>query len=302
MSKIKIGELVKQLADKVGGIDQSAQGFIDILSTNVEVDESIANSILEGTLTVRNASQHPEVRNKIRAEVFNGVDKNIENYLNTLELADDKREGILTEKETFKRLKLVENAMKEQLDALKSAQGSKKNSDAEEALKAQVNKLTADYKALQDNFTSEKNTLLESHNQNMINFQIGNMLASKKYALPDAMNAEMKQQIAMTTLQNKLNELNLIVKNEGGKLALFTKDGTIALDKQNSQILIDKFVDETLVQNKLIDLSGNGTGNQNPNPGTKAPVVIQPNGGGPSKTSAYEASLAADINSQLGQA
>ena len=156
MSKIKIGELVKQLADKVGGIDQSAQGFIDILSTNVEVDESIANSILEGTLTVRNASQHPEVRNKIRAEVFNGVDKNIENYLNTLELADDKRENILTEKETFKRLKLVENAMKEQLDALKSAQGSKKNSDAEEALKAQVNKLTADYKALQEGFTSRR--------------------------------------------------------------------------------------------------------------------------------------------------
>lgn len=302
MGKVKIGELVKQLADKVGGIDQSAQAFIDILSTSVEVDESIVNSILENTLTIKTASQHPEVRNKIRAEVFNGVDKNIENYLNTLELADDKRENILTEKETFKRLKLVETAMKEQIDALKSAQSGKKNSDAEEALKAQVNKLTNDYKALQESFNNEKQSLMDSHSQAMINYQLGNLLASKKYALPDAMNAEMKQQIAMTALTNKMNELGYVVKNEGGKLQLFTKEGTLALDKQNSTILVDKFVDETLVQNKLIDLSGNGTGNPNPNPGTKAPVVIQPNGGGASKTSAFEASLAADINSQLGQA
>jgi hypothetical protein len=302
MGKIKIGELVKQLADKVGTIDQSSQAFIDILSTNVEVEQSIADAILESTLTIKTASQHPEVRNKIRAEVFNGVDKNIENYLNTLELADDKREGILTEKETFKRLKLVENAMKEQLDALKSVQGkAPKNSDAEEALKAQVTKLTNDYKALQDTFNQEKQSLMESHSQSMINYQLSNMLASKKYALPDAMTADMKQQIAMTALQNKMSEMGLVVKNEGGKLQLFTKEGTMALDKQNSQILIDKFVDETLVQNKLIDLSGSNPAQGKQPVATSAPGVIQPNGG-ISKTSAFEASLTADINAQLGQA
>lgn len=302
MGKIKIGELVKQLADKVGTIDQSSQSFIDILSTNVEVDQSIADAILESTLTIKTASQHPEVRNKIRAEVFNGVDKNIENYLNTLELADDKRESILTEKETFKRLKLVETAMKEQIDALKSAQGkTSKNTDAEEALKAQVTKLTNDYKALQDTFNNEKQSLMDSHSQAMINFQLGNMLASKKYALPDAMTADMKQQIAMTALQNKMSEMGLVVKNEGGKLQLFTKEGTMALDKQNSQILIDKFVDETLVQNKLIDLSGANAQQGKAPSAPNAPGVITPNGGA-SKTSAFEAALAADINAQLGQA
>jgi vacuolar-type H+-ATPase subunit H len=294
MAKIKVGDFVKKLADKVGNIDQNSQEFIDILSSSVEMDDTIVNHILENTLTMSTASQHPSVRNKIRAEVFNGIDKNIENQLNAWEVGDDAKTQVLSEPDTFKRLKLMEAKIKEHIDGVKGT--GKTKSDAEEALKAQVAKLTTDYKSLQDNFTNEKQSLLNQHQEQMINYQLQNMLGIKNYALPKEMAPEMKTSIAMQALQAKMGADGLVIKNEGGKLNLFTKEGTVALDKQNSQILIDKYVDEVLVQNKLVDLSGSGAQN---NPAPTAPGTITPPNA-PNGSANFQAAMMADIKAQFG--
>lgn len=293
MAKIKVGEFVKKLADKVGNIDQNSQEFIDILSSSVEMDDTIVNSILENTLTMSTASQHPAVRNKIRAEVFNGIDKNIENQLNAWEIGEEARTQVLSEPDTFKRLKLMETKIKEHIEGVKGTGKSK--SDAEEALKAQVAKLTTDYKTLQDNFTAEKNNIINEHQGQLINFQLQNMLVGKNYALPKEMASEMKTSIAMQALQAKLGLDGYVIKNEAGKLNLFTKEGTIALDKQNSQILIDKYVDEVLVQNKLVDL--NGGQQQAPT----APQTITPPNAPGSNSGSFQAAMMADIKAQMGQ-
>lgn len=293
MAKIKVGEFVKKLADKVGNIDQNSQEFIDILSSSVEMDDTIVNSILENTLTMSTASQHPAVRNKIRAEVFNGIDKNIENQLNAWEISEEARTQVLSEPDTFKRLKLMETKIKEHIEGVKGTGKSK--SDAEEALKAQVAKLTTDYKTLQDNFTAEKNNIINEHQGQLINFQLQNMLVGKNYALPKEMASEMKTSIAMQALQAKLGADGYVIKNEAGKLNLFTKEGTIALDKQNSQILIDKYVDEVLVQNKLVDM--NGGQQQAPT----APNTIAPPNAPGSNSGSFQAAMMADIKAQMGQ-
>jgi hypothetical protein len=294
MAKIKVGDFVKKLVDKVGNIDQNSPEFIDILSSQVELDDTIANAILENTITIATASQHTAVRNKVRAEVFNGVDKNIENQMSAWDLTEEARNQVLSEPDTFKRLKLMEVKVKEHIEGMKGS-GKSKN-DAEEALKAQVTKLTADYKTLQDNFNNEKQSLVNQHQEQLINFQLQNMLVGKNYALPKEMASEMKTSIAMQALQAKMGSDGYVIKNEGGKLNLFTKEGTIALDKQNSQVLIDKYVDEVLVQNKLVDLSGSGAQN---NPAPTAPGTITPPNA-PNGSANFQAAMMADIKAQFG--
>jgi hypothetical protein len=298
MAKIKIANFVKQLADKVGGsIDQGSQAFIDLLSSQLEIDDSISNAIMEGTITIDTASKHPDVRKKLRAETLNGMDASINKQLEVAGLSDEVKAEINAEKDTFRRVALFTERMKEHSEAqigLAKKLGTKP-SDAEEALKAQVAKLTSDFKALSDMSAAEKQSLIDSHSSQLTDWQLNNMLASKKYALPSDMPASTKSTLAMNILKSKLAAEGLSIRNENGSLTIVTKEGIAALDKTNAPIMIDKYVDNTLIENKLIDLSGNAVA------APAAQRVIAPDAQSTYRSNgrmSYEDALNADIKSQ----
>jgi hypothetical protein len=301
MAKIKIANFVKQLADKVGGsIDQGSQAFIDLLSSQLEIDDSISNAIMEGTITIDTASKHPDVRKKLRAETLNGMDASINKQLEVAGLSDEVKAEINAEKDTFRRVALFTERMKEHSDAqigLAKKVGMKP-SDAEEALKAQVAKLTSDFKALSDMSVAEKQALIDSHSSQLTDWQLNNMLASKKYALPSDMPASTKSTLAMNILKSKLAAEGLAIRNENGSLTIVTKEGIAALDKTNAPIMIDKYVDNTLIENKLIDLSGSAVA------APAAQRVIAPDARSTYQSNgrmSYEDSLNADIKAQTMQ-
>jgi hypothetical protein len=298
MAKIKIANFIKQLADKVGGsIDQGSQAFIDLLSSQLEIDDSISNAIMEGTITIDTASKHPDVRKKLRAETLNGMDASINKQLEVAGLSDEVKAEINAEKDTFRRVALFTERMKEHSDAqigLAKKLGTKP-SDAEEALKAQVAKLTSDFKALSDMSAAEKQALIDSHSSQLTDWQLNNMLASKKYALPSDMPASTKSTLAMNLLKEKLSKDGLYIRNENGTLTIVTKEGIAALDKTNAPIMIDKYVDTTLIENKLIDLSGSAVA------APAAQRVIAPDAQSTYRSNgrmSYEDALNADIKSQ----
>ena len=301
MAKIKIANFVKQLADKVGGsIDQGSQAFIDLLSSQLEIDDSISNAIMEGTITIDTASKHPDVRKKLRAETLNGMDASINKQLEVAGLSDEVKAEINAEKDTFRRVALFTERMKEHSEAqigLAKKLGTKP-SDAEEALKAQVAKLTNDFKSLSDMSAAEKQALIDSHSSQLTDWQLNNMLASKKYALPSDMPASTKSTLAMNILKSKLAAEGLSIRNENGSLTIVTKEGIAALDKTNAPIMIDKYVDSTLIENKLIDLSGDAK------PAPSAQRVIAPDAQSTYRSNgrmSYEDALNADIKSQTMQ-
>jgi len=301
MAKIKIATFVKQLADKVGGsIDQGSQAFIDLLSSQLEIDDSISNAIMEGTITIDTASKHPDVRKKLRAETLNGMDASINKQLEVAGLSDEVKAEINAEKDTFRRVALFTERMKEHSEAqigLAKKLGTKP-SDAEEALKAQVAKLTNDFKSLSDMSAAEKQALIDSHSSQLTDWQLNNMLASKKYALPSDMPASTKSTLAMNLLKEKLSKEGLSIRNENGTLTIVTKEGIAALDKTNAPIMIDKYVDSTLIENKLIDLSGDAK------PAPSAQRVIAPDAQSTYRSNgrmSYEDALNADIKSQTMQ-
>ena len=301
MAKIKIATFVKQLADKVGGsTDQGSQAFIDLLSSQLEIDDSISNAIMEGTITIDTASKHPDVRKKLRAETLNGMDASINKQLEVAGLSDEVKAEINAEKDTFRRVALFTERMKEHSEAqigLAKKLGTKP-SDAEEALKAQVAKLTNDFKSLSDMSAAEKQALIDSHSSQLTDWQLNNMLASKKYALPSDMPASTKSTLAMNILKSKLAAEGLTIKNENGNLMIVTKEGIAALDKTNAPIMIDKYVDNTLIENKLIDLSGSAVA------APAAQRVIAPDARSTYQSNgrmSYEDSLNADIKAQTMQ-
>jgi hypothetical protein len=253
---MKLNALITALAKKAN-IDITDAKFAGILATETDIPDELANAIESGLMSEAAAVANFSVRNKIRAEVYNGIDKDVESLLEEFEFDEKNRTAVLSEKKASDRMKKLASILQEQSKAAEKSGNPTKAA----ALEKQVEDLNKQIKTLTQTHQQKLDQLAADNENAQIGFSVKSILSSKKLALPETMSAEEKVEMVHGIINKELQAKGLKVIRENGVLKLQKQDGTDPYDDKNNRLELPSLIDGALAQRGLLKVS------DKPNPG-----------------------------------
>jgi len=101
---MKLNAFLTSLSKKTG-LDLTKPEFKDVLASEVEIPDAMANVIEGGLMNEEAAKNNSRIRSAIKAEVYNGVDSEVNAVIEELGLEDDAKTTVLSEKKSIDRIK-----------------------------------------------------------------------------------------------------------------------------------------------------------------------------------------------------
>lgn len=261
----KIGEFIHSIATRAG-VAVDNEKLKSLLSeptlSNIDIDQSIVETINRGLLTEDAALNTPSILAKARAEAYNRVDETVSKSI--LDLLDDSdRELVKGKKLTVERIDEIGKYIARLKEAKKDA-GSKVDKDAfqkqidelqlalkneKAAAEASIQKLKADF----------ENEAIESNLKLMLTgrpYKLATDSPEDKQFAIDAALLRVKQQMAAKGLK---------LTRENGELKLLTNENLKPYDAGN-EIQLHNFI-EGAVAPLIAPVPPAGGGNPPPAPG-----------------------------------
>lgn len=277
---MKAGEFLKSIAKK-GDVD--GQKLADFIASkefttiqDVEIPNEITNRIDYTLMSVEAAKAHPEVRKIIKSETLNGADSVIEKVLTKLGYDESDIADLKAEKNTFQRIE----KLADKIQALESKKAGGKSKD-KETYDKEIEKLNESIRSLKESGENTVKDLTKKHQEQLTDYELRTLIASKKLALPEDMPASLKTQTALIAVKNELAAKGYQIVNNEVKKA----DGTDAYDASNRKIDLTGLIEGALAQNKLLATV---------DPKSATPPVVVPGKTGTPNLSAME-QIAASI-------
>jgi hypothetical protein len=199
-SKLKTQAKIEKNED----LDKFIEAFPD-----TEIPDVVVALIEENFLTRDRAMVDKTIYGKVKAETYNAVDVNIEKMLSKLPISGEETAKILEEKDTHRRLGLIESAVLSKVEALKKAAPA--DTAALEEAKKMAKEETERAQAIKVAAEAKEKQLTEAHQKEL-----------KKYRIETALHAKLSQiELAKEFTENpkaKTGIMNLILseiqKNE----------------------------------------------------------------------------------------
>lgn len=260
--KVKIGTLFNVLAQKIG-IDTTQKEFIDLLSANLEIPQTLNDSILslvDGS--VESALQNPNVRKRLTAEILTPIDKQLLGSLEKFGLSDEDIEEITSAKTTKEKMKVFDQKIEATYTSLKENADKKIDSKDKDALEAtikanydkvlneQLKKLKTEHEAV----ISKMNLDFESKEDSW-NLERG--IIGKKLNFDSKIPQDIQMSAVMAAYRKELTEKGFkIIKDENGKRVIVKSDNTPIYNAKNEAFSPESHLDEYLANNNLLDVRG----------------------------------------------
>lgn len=247
---MKFGTLLNSLAKK-SGIDTAQKEFIDLLSTDIEIPDAIANGIDRGLMNLDAAKANADVRKAIRTEALNGVDSKVAELLEELGIED--KADIDGTKNSYDKISKLAHTVKA-LEAKKATSGKGADKDAYER---QIAELNNQIKEVKTSLTAKEKEYQQAREDDLTNFEMHKKLVGKNYALPAEMDGDLKLNLVQSAVNKELSKkgFKLVRDAENGSLKLVNKEGVPAYNDKNEPLEIDSFIDGALAQNKLLKVN-----------------------------------------------
>lgn len=246
-----LGDFLNTLAAQ-SGISADSPELKAILSSPtlsaVDLPDSIVAKIQSAHLTLDAAKNNPAVLSHIKAQLYNGVDSELQNTLTEMGVLDTFKSDFETEKSTPKRISL---ALKKIAALEKEKSGAAKGDKAE--LQKEIDRLNASVVEVKRGFEAEKATLVASHQNEILDYDLNTQLAGYNYALPKEMATDLKIQTAKMLINKALKDGDAKLIRENGALKLKRVSQDIDyFDSSNQKVEPKKFFDGVLAQNNLL--------------------------------------------------
>lgn len=244
---VKIGTVLNKLAARLG-VDATTPEFIELLSANVDVPDSIASAFETArVLTPDSAKNDPELKKMFFAQALNGVDSRISALLDEYQVPEDLRAEISGAGSTFDKVPLLGKAIKA-LEAQKvgATAGEKAN------LQQQINALQAEkaneIAKINEQHTAEIGQYVERLQSMAVRGKIsGKKLDTTKF------DPETMQDIAFNMLNKALTQKGAKIVNQNDTFVLKrAEDETLDYYENNQAVTLDSFIDQVLANNKLL--------------------------------------------------
>lgn len=299
---VKVGKFLEKIAKKAGQ-DTTAEVFKPLLELDADIPDEIAAAMDTNLLTIEGAKSNSEVNKALRQSILGVADSKMDEILKEIKVIPG--DDFMKEKNTYEKINLLSKMIYDAGQKKASADNQagvhetlKKEKEAFAEKEKEFQKQFAEYqkqlKASQEAYEAkdkEYNSKLES---NSINYDLYKKLLGKKFDLPEKMDADLKVQTALLSINNELEKRGLNIKRgEGRELGLYDKDGKPGYSDDHNLLKLDSFIDGVLAQNNLLKINDSGSSqgqNQNPN---GAQTI--PNG------STGNAAILAEIDAQIAE-
>lgn len=243
----KAGEFLIGLAKK-SGLELSPEQMEHINKIDVELTDEFITPIDKSLISLKDAmSNHSDIRNHYHAQIYDGFDASLKTLMDELELGDNERNAILTERNTNKRLPLLVKKVKE-LEHLKA--------NADKPDKAAINKQIEDYNTEIRQVKEARVKDKEEFDRQLKQYRIDSKkttLYSPYKTIHDELNPEVKDMIIRSLIDKELQDNNAQMDfDANGNFVLLKKDGMNYFGDNNQTISPTQFVESVLSRNKQL--------------------------------------------------
>ena len=275
------GEFITKLAT-MAGLSSQDQSLVDILSSsefaNYKIPDSVSEKITSNLLTMGAAQNNESLRKYYHAEIYDGLDDNLNNIINKYGLDPEIADAIKAEKKTTQKYNTLIEKMTDLQTKKANAQGNKAKNEVEaeiHTLNNQIKDLTAKLQQApieRDQYWSDR----------LRNKAVQNTLAGYQYANEKDIPKDVLMETAQILLNKKLSEGNMKLQYDPEKdiISLKTESG-LDYYKDNSPVSFKSFADAVLSESKLLTIPGSQAPINTPAASTTAAAnqtIIQANG------------------------
>jgi hypothetical protein len=288
----KASDFFKILASITGnGKNAALESLLEKLK-DIDIPDDIASGINNNILTLESAKNSSVLHDHFNALALNGVDTELERYMNEKNVDPAIVEKIKSEKKTAKRALMLAEELRNAEAAKINATGGEKKvlQETIDELKQQLTAANASVLKERD----ERDRLVAEAKNNFTNelknIHINNHFKTYEY-VNDNIDKDINVLTAKSLMDMKFKELGLktAFDPETGEVKLLTSKDTIYY-KDNSPVDFKTFTDSLLAEKRLLKVSEGGKA-----PAQPKQNIIQPiNGSGERNvnTSKFEAALA----------
>lgn len=286
---MKFGDFLNDLAAKTGV--QNEPALVDLLSNsefaNHEIDDSIAQRINGGLMSLDGAKNNREVLNHYKPIVLKAIDEKFAVLAEKYGIVDE----IAAEKSSYSKLDILERALATKLAEAEAKGAGGQKTEEVSRLNKQIINLQNQLQSLTTSKEAELKTLREDYARQQLDMLINFDLNGRRYA-----NAELGDtnvDIARSVLNKALQAQNAVIVNDNGTLKLKQAGNTELdfIDASYKPVSFSDFVSRTLAEKHLLEVQGPG-GDEDRN---KKNTVIDLEKGGNRNTSRFDASTAASL-------
>jgi hypothetical protein len=263
---MKLKDFLTALGKK-SNADLTKADFADILKSDVDIPQELADTIERALMNEEAAKNNAKIKAAVKAEVYNGIDSDIDTLLEELGVDETVGKSVKEQKKTVDKLKSLATHYKAEAE-----KASKKGNTADaEALRTQVTELNNRIKGMQTDSQKTIDQLKADNENNLTDYEVQALLATKQYALPDQMKPTEKVRTAHGILKDELAAKGLKLVRENGSVILRKIDGTEAFDDKNNKMELTSFADGALAQRGLLKQSDPNKPEGNDPPPPKVP-------------------------------
>jgi hypothetical protein len=237
-----LSELLQSAAVR-SGIKNDDPSLIALLGNpviQIEVDNTIAESVSKNLMDLNAAKANPLVKAHFTSTALSTVDAKIAELVSEYELSED----ILSDKSTYNKLDSIRTALKEKLAT------AGKKSDSPEA-KAQIEALQTQL----NNLKTEKELAVKEVEQRWENERLNTAISSQfnSYQWSDAIPASIRETVVKNLLDQELQASKAKIKRaENGITLVNAEDETLPFYLENKPVSFKEFTDSLMSKHNLI--------------------------------------------------
>lgn len=230
----------------------------------IQIPDELATGIDNGLLSISAAkNNHPEIRGHYVAAAYDGLDKELNRFIEDHKLPDEIKSEILAEKSSTKRAVLLAAKIKE-LEEKKATSGK----GEKETLQTQINDLNAQLRSEKDKEAGIRAEYEKKLKDKDMSYALRNILGGYK-TIYDSLDGEVKDITLKAIINKSLNaDAAEFTVDDSGQLVLRKKDGTNFFGEDNRLLTPKSYLDKIMSRDKILIVNdqsqqqnGNGASN-----------------------------------------
>lgn len=244
--------------------DEAIKTALDVpeLAT-IQIPDALITPIDNGLLSLQAAkNNHPEIGGHYRAQAYDGLDKELDRFIEDYKLPDEVKTEIKAEKSSTKRAVLLAAKIKT-LEEQKASSGK----GEKDTLQQEINRLNNELRLEKDKEAGIKANHQKEINELRMGHALGGLLGGYKTKF-DELPAGVKDSTLKAIINNSLaaDAAELSV-DDAGQLIIRKKDGSNFFGEDNRQYTPNTYLDKILARDKILivndqnqNQNGNGKG------------------------------------------
>jgi hypothetical protein len=261
----KVADFLKTLLTKAGlNVEQDdIKTALANLPADLELADTVATGIDNGLLSMAAAkNNHPDLKKHYVTQALNGLDAELQGFMDAEKLPDDVVAEIKGEQSSYKRAILLARKVKE-LEGKKSAAGS----GDKEKYTQQIADLNKELREIKDREQGIHADYKQKLKDKVRDYHLNTLLTGYKTRFDD-MDAPTKQAVLANIINKNLGSKNfLLTVDENENLVIINKDGSNAFGEDHRPLTPKTFLDKVMADEKLVVVNDNNNNSGSNNNG-----------------------------------